>query len=497
MVSLSKKKLSFIVTISLLFVIFFLNRDTSNTFYEDLSTLEALTTRDSVITGELWSEYVSVHEGVEFVAFRGKSLGYSEGGIYFATNIDEVIKLIDADARPMDPNDNNVIDSLKSINLNINLNPNSSPSEIFRYIDETSYSNNLVLSNGDEVLAKYYNIGYFVPDYNDALLPPGYIDHINEDRLLIVGGRGPVLIFDSKDELLEIVDSNLDEIIKQQEYRAIVDDSDISGRMGVRDLFIDSKENKVLISLITRDSNKEDCFGLSIFESDLNSTFIEFNLFFTTNSCIGNVNFQLTGGRIQKYNNQILFSVGSFESDDLSEDNNKIDFGKLLLINKDGSYKIYSSGHRNPQGLFTDNNLIVMSEHGPLGGDEINLIEEGSFYGWPIYNYGIEYDGRDIYKKPHEPFAAEPLKYYTESIAPSELFLYKKNHINYFSNKLLLTTLRATSIYVFDVDFQSKKVRSEEKIMINKRIRDMSVADNGKISMITDDGFLIILSKNE
>ena len=85
---------------------------------------------------------------------------------------------------------------------------------------------------------------------------------------------------------------------------------------------------------------------------------------------------------------------------------------------------MFSRGHRNPQGLFVDDELILSTEHGPKGGDELNLIVQGEDYGWPVASYGFEYYLEDNYQRPHLPAFAEPLYYFTPSIGISEITRY-------------------------------------------------------------------------
>ena len=125
---------------------------------------------------------------------------------------------------------------------------------------------------------------------------------------------------------------------------------------------------------------------------------LEFEDFFSNNECIETTlpefTAHLVGGRIVKYkDNTLLFSTGDYRSRKFSQDDNSI-FGKILKISTlDKTYNIFSKGHRNPQGLHYDNvnDLIISTEHGPWGGDEINIISQYNNFGWPISSYGKHY----------------------------------------------------------------------------------------------------------
>ena len=161
---------------------------------------------------------------------------------------------------------------------------------------------------------------------------------------------------------------------------------------------------------------------------------------------------------------------------------------------------IYSIGHRNPQGLIHIKkfNEIWSHEHGPKGGDEINIVKKGKNYGWPIVTYGKEYWGGKIGVS--EPIIGyeEPIWKWIPSIAPSGMTYYDNDYFQNFKNKVLVGSLKFKSLYV--VDLKNKKPISEIKILKNKigRVRDVEVHPEGFILLINDErnGGLFKLSKN-
>ena len=142
-------------------------------------------------------------------------------------------------------------------------------------------------------------------------------------------------------------------------------------------IFIDNPEHQKIISL-----NDDNCYGISILKANLNEDFINFQTFIDFDECvyssIPEFTAHLVGGRLINYGENFLLSTGDFRTRFLTQDNNSI-LGKILLINKDRSFEIFSTGHRNPQGLLYDekNDLVLSTEHGPWGGDEINIIFKG------------------------------------------------------------------------------------------------------------------------
>ncbi len=157
---------------------------------------------------------------------------------------------------------------------------------------------------------------------------------------------------------------------------------------------------------------------------------------------------------------------------------------------KDAFPEIWSLGHRNPQGLFIDSNTneVWEQEHGPRGGDEINLIKKGANYGWPIITYGREYFGPKIGKGTKKKGLEQPIKYFTPSIAPSGLLIYsgkkfKKWKGDFFSGALALRHLNRLKI-------AKQKVLEEERLLssLGVRVRNVMEGPRGFIYVSVDDG---------
>ena len=155
-------------------------------------------------------------------------------------------------------------------------------------------------------------------------------------------------------------------------------------------------------------------------------------------------------------------------------------FGKIVSIDKlSKQASIFSSGHRNPQGLYYDSklNIILSTEHGPKGGDELNIIEEYNNYGWPISSYGEHYDG--TYKKEaplhksHKDYGfTEPIYYFSPAIGISEVI--RANGIfNPSKNFFFITSLRGKSIYIFEINTDDNLTKLIDKINMDERVRDI------------------------
>jgi len=153
--------------------------------------------------------------------------------------------------------------------------------------------------------------------------------------------------------------------------------------------------------------------------------------------------------------------------------------------------EIYSYGHRNPQGLAFDakNQRLWTIEHGPRGGDEINLIKPGRNYGWPVVSFGKEYwgpvsVGEATFKVGMEP----PIKVYTPSIAPSSLLLYSGRAFTAWRGNLLSGALKLRHLNRVVLD--AERASSEERLLteLNERIRQVIEDDQGNLLIATDSG---------
>ena len=175
-------------------------------------------------------------------------------------------------------------------------------------------------------------------------------------------------------------------------------------------------------------------------------------------------------------------------------------FGKIIRINKDGSVpsdnpfintknalpEIYSYGHRNMQGLVvTSSGDIYEHEHGPRGGDEMNLVEPALNYGWPAITYGIDYSGAIISPFSEKEGMEQPLLHWTPSIAPSDMIYYEGNIYPELKNSFLVTAL--VSKDVKKVTFKNK-INTQESLFseLDIRLRNIQASPNGIIYLLTD-----------
>jgi glucose/arabinose dehydrogenase len=176
--------------------------------------------------------------------------------------------------------------------------------------------------------------------------------------------------------------------------------------------------------------------------------------------------------------------------------NPKNHFGVILQVDvTNATYKVYSYGHRNPQGLAYDakNNVLYANEHGPRGGDEINIIKEGANYGWPVVSLGSEYISRLPVGVVKKEGMVDPIYSYTPSIAPSSLMFYDKNKFLEFQGKLFSTALAGQVVSIVDLQGNEERILSG----MYERFRHIKADKKGDIYLSTDSGKLFVLEKRE
>jgi len=177
-------------------------------------------------------------------------------------------------------------------------------------------------------------------------------------------------------------------------------------------------------------------------------------------------------------------------------------FGKIARIHTDGSVpqdnpflgtegalpEIYSYGHRNIQGLVFDaeTGLIWQHEHGPRGGDEVNIIRPGENYGWPLATHGIDYSGAMVSPWRSQPGMIDPTHVWTPSIAPAGMTLYRGEMFAEWNGRLLVSALAARHARVLAIDGQ--QVADDRIILeeIGERLRDIRTAPDGSVWVLTD-----------
>ncbi len=150
--------------------------------------------------------------------------------------------------------------------------------------------------------------------------------------------------------------------------------------------------------------------------------------------------------------------------------------------------RVFSIGHRNPQGiaLHPETGAIWASEHGPQGGDELNVIRAGRNYGWPVITYGVDYDGSHI-GDTHAPGMEQPVTHWSPSIAPSGLTFYTGERFPRWRGNLFMGALAGRDLYRLVLD--GERVVAQERLLtdLGQRIRDVRQGPDGLLYVLTDE----------
>lgn len=205
---------------------------------------------------------------------------------------------------------------------------------------------------------------------------------------------------------------------------------------------------------------------------------------------------------IQLPDSSLLLGLGDGFAFREEAQNLRSHLGKIVRINGDGSVprdnpfsgradvlpEIYSYGHRNVQGLVYDaqQRIVYAHEHGPRGGDELNRIEPGRNYGWPLVTYGLDYTGAVISPYTQRPGLEPPLLHWTPSIAPAGMTLYRGDAFPQWRGSLIVSALaarQARRISLADGEPGAQETLFAE---LHQRLRDVRTAADGGLYLLTD-----------
>lgn len=306
-----------------------------------------------------------------------------------------------------------------------------------------------------------------------------YIDSF-DNKLLLTNSKGETFFKNINDELStikKIKNINLDNV------HTILDSLVI--------------KDKFFVSYIQKE-NECNIFNISV--AEINQFELIYKKFFSYDVC-GN---WIQGGRMQafKFNNKdgLLFSLADNVADKPNtnpQSDNSL-YGKIIFKSfNDESEIIYSKGHRNPQGLLVNDKVVLSTEHGPKGGDEINLIKYNNNYGWPLASYGSKYyDDNEKYFQDHKSHGfEEPIFSFVPSIGISEIIKIPNNLFEEWNDNYLVSSLYRGSIYRIRFNKDYSRIIYIEEIFIGQRIRDLKIINDKIFLALETKGELGIIEK--
>ena len=333
---------------------------------------------------------------------------------------------------------------------------------------------------------------------NRGAIGTAFIDFYDNDKNLLIATYDGIFAYTSLNnfEKFKKINTNINSLINYERFY-------FHEHYGIKDIYINNK--KLYVSYIGK--RKDNCFDLKIISTELNEIFLNFELFYQTSNCVNENNnhgfwaHQGAGGRIINLDNSnLLFTTGEFRNRPLSQ-NIKSEFGKILKINiKNKKSEVVSLGHRNPQGLYYSKkfDFILSTEHGPKGGDEININNRPFLkvknFGWPISSYGEHYKKNYSKKilneaplnKSHKKFGfEEPIKYFDPSIGISQTISLNETDTEFLigamGNEIADQDL---GLHYIKLNEKRDKVIDHDYFLLNERVRDMVVSKDKKIIII-------------
>jgi len=352
------------------------------------------------------------------------------------------------------------------------------------------------LKNSDSFIISKYRTSEIVFSGNYRALASAYIDFYNNDKEIILATVDGIFAIAEVNNIKKFhkIKSNIFDLISYDDFYT-------NSQYGIKDILV--IEDNLFVSLI--DQKKENCFNLKILKSKINKINLNFKNFFETPNCVSKKNdhgylaHQGAGGRMYKKGNGILFTTGEFRNRPLAQ--KKEPYGKILNINLNTKKsKIISMGHRNPQGLYYSQkyDFIISTEHGPKGGDEININLEPfnkiKNFGWPISSYGEHYYKNYSKKildeaplnKSHKKYGfEEPIKYFVPSIGISEIVPLDTNEkeflVGAMGNEIAEQDL---GLHFIKLNNKRTKIIKHKFIPLNERVRDMVISKNKKLIIL-------------
>ena len=338
----------------------------------------------------------------------------------------------------------------------------------------------------------------------------GGIEAIGESFVLVTGdGRFYSLAWDSIGTNLRVHRLPLTAPLNRAAYLAY-DPTPPSNRLRVTDLVLDTSATPPKVYVAHEYWKAEErCFTIRISTAPLPEPSVQpdappaWRTVFETHPCLPHFNDWETGGRLAwTESRSLLLTVGDVGLDGVGEplaasQDTSNSYGKILLIHPTGTSEIFSIGHRNPQGLvIATDGQIWSTEHGPQGGDEVNLIRRGGNYGWPLATYGTEY-GHDYWPlapdgRNHGEYR-EPMYVFATGVAPSNLIQVHQTQFPRWSGDFLVGSLGGLTL--FRMRTRDTQVTLLEPIQINRRIRDLAEGKDGRIILWTGQRDVIVLAR--
>lgn len=286
----------------------------------------------------------------------------------------------------------------------------------------------------------------------------------------------------------------------------------VHGQGGLLDVAVHPKFSKTKKVYVTYTKSINNQFTLAAAWAELqNGAFGPWNEFFVAQTA--NKNMEHFGSRLVFDGKGHIFISAGERGERQSAQKLSEHTGKIIRLKEDGSVpkdnpfiktanakpEIWSYGHRNPQGMYYDlsTSTLYAMEHGPQGGDEINIVKKGANYGWPVITYGKEYgSGSDIGEGTQKNGMEQPYKHFVPSIAPSGLVIYKGSKLPDFKEYIISGSLVLTHLNLVK---KLEKEFCEVRLLkdVGDRIRDVIQGPDELLYFSTDSGKILRIEPGE
>lgn len=321
------------------------------------------------------------------------------------------------------------------------------------------------------------------------------IARLDNDKYLLGGGKQgfALYLYDAKAKSEKF----LGRVAKVNQRQ---DDS----RFAITDIGVLSQSGNLVDVVVSfpRYDRKSECVSLVLgsykIDLDKRAAVNPDGIWFTSKPCVPVRAVQHAAGRIEAIDkSSVYLTLGDLGFTKINSVKARGDLGSVFKVSNSKVEKI-SSGHRNQQGIALIGSDLYASEHGPRGGDELNLISKGKDYGWPAVTYGEPYTSGD-YVKPtatgsHDRYV-KPLKYWVPSVAPTELIVLPTlGDWGNWSSQLVMGTLIEESLIFIELK-DRRTVGQVLKVDVGERIRDLEISSAGQILATTDSGKILFIER--
>jgi len=343
--------------------------------------------------------------------------------------------------------------------------------------------------------------GYTVTTVTDKLVAPWSIAFLPQGKMLVTEKQGNMRIVNTDGTVSEPLKG-----VPMVHYQ---------GQVGLLDLALDKNfaQNRRIFFTYSENTNATDSH-IVLASATLNNELTEISgakIIFGSMPALSNQRFGANqGGRIVVDRDGNLFVIIGDRAPTPPTDygqQNDTTIGKVLHLTPEGkpvagnpfigkagyAPEVYSIGHRSPEGLAINpaDGQLWATEHGPQGGDELNRIEAGKNYGWPVISHGIDYNNQPIKESIVEKEGMEQPRYYWNPvIAPSGMAFYQGNQFPGWKDSIFVGGLGGQLLDRLHMDWKTNKVIGEEPLLLEQgvraRIRDVRFGPDGMIYVLTD-----------